>query len=189
MIIMVRGTSGSGKTYVAQQVLSRLGNVYSHLKIGPKSTLGGYLFDRVAVVGKYETACGGCDAYSWRGAAEDIKDLVLEHASNRHVLLEGLMVSGWGIERVLELNSQSCGLTVVHLMTPLEECLESVRERRRKRAESLGREPSELNTHNTTRKHGELLRVSQKQERAGVRVEYLSRSEALSRVLELLEIP
>ena len=55
MILILRGTSGSGKSYIVQQVIRSLGQHDNTFTLGPKNKLGGYLWNdqRVAITGRY----------------------------------------------------------------------------------------------------------------------------------------
>jgi hypothetical protein len=190
-IIVMRGTSGSGKTYVAQQVIAALrarDGEPEVLPLGAKAKVGGYRWPRVTVVGRYETACGGCDSMSWKGAADDIEALVVaEVGAGRHVLLEGLMVATWGWERLLRMGAVA-PLQVVHLTTPLEDCLTAVGDRRAARAEAKGVETTPLNPKNTTDKYYGLLTHTRNQRKKGVPIAELDRAAALNYVLGALEL-
>jgi hypothetical protein len=45
------------------------------------------------IIGRYETACGGCDTLSYKGSHPDIEDLVRQAALKGNVIFEGLTVS------------------------------------------------------------------------------------------------
>lgn len=192
-IVLIRGTSGSGKTYIAESVIAALGGVESALTItlpDPKTgrhKIAAYVWsgDRVCVLGRYEAACGGCDAISWKGAADDLERIAVSQVrEGRRVLLEGLMVATWGQERLLRLAQY--GLEVVHLTTPLEACLAAVNDRRRARAEAAGREYTPVDPANTTAKHRTLETTSRNNVAAGIVVTRADRRVALARVRELV---
>ena len=188
MIIILRGTSGSGKSYIVYQAIAALGPHDETFTLGPKNKLGGYLWHgpRVAVVGRYETACGGCDAFSWPGAADEIaaRCRELETAGYR-VILEGLLVSEWGVKRLAALGQD---LAVVHLKTDLKDCLHAVQDRRDARAKAKGTEASPLNPNNTTRKYNAFISNTRRQRAYGIKIEELDRDAARERVFELLEL-
>ena len=189
-IVILRGTSGSGKTTIAEAVRKHLGQHDGIFNVGPKTKLGGYSWSSppVTLVGRYETACGGCDAMSWKGAADDLEGAVMAGVARGHsVLLEGLMVSTWGYERLLRL-AKAAPLTVLHLDTPLDVCLDAVRARRAERAAAKGQEASELNVKNTTDKFNGLLTHTRNQRLKGVVVEDVDREAGLRRALALLGI-
>jgi hypothetical protein len=189
-IVVLRGTSGSGKTTIAAGVMKVLGPHAGTFNVGPKGKLGGYVWDQppVTVVGRYETACGGCDAMSWKGAADDLEQAVVEGVGRGHsVLLEGLMVSTWGADRLLRL-AKVAPLTVLHLDTPLDVCLDAVRARRAERAALKGQEAGELNVRNTTDKWNGLITHTRNQRIKGVNVEDVDREGGLKRALALLGV-
>jgi len=193
-IVNIRGTSGSGKSTVARRIMLFLeekhDNVQERGTIGGKERILGHQVGPVFFVGKYATDCGGTDSMSWKGAADDICDLVHHKAMHGPVVFEGLMASSWGTGRLLEL-WERCEkkLHVIMLTTPLEVCLESVNKRRREKALSLGKpDPGPVNPENTTSKyHGSLKGAQNLQARGMTTIEYLDREAALARALELLK--
>ena len=190
-IVLLCGTSGSGKTYIAQKIIDELGpSAFRHEMRGKTS---GYVWDDppVALAGRYDSACGGCDALSWKGAADDVEAQVMQDwRLGRSVLMEGLIVASWGVPRLLRMHVESGGsLRVVHLTTPLEVCLASVNARRAERAAARGRPATEVNPENTTSKwrgfHDGVARRIQ----AGLDVYELDRAAALLKVKEWLDVP
>ncbi len=192
MIVIIRGTSGSGKSHIVYDVIKELGPHHETFTLGPKNKLGGYTWrwrapgaePRIAIVGRYETACGGCDAFSWPGAADEVAERARQmEASGYSVLLEGLIVSAWATDRLVSLGS---GLRTIHLTTSLEDCLAAVRTRRDTRAAAAGKEASPLNPENTTKKWHGLHSCTRRQREASMPVEELDRAAARERVFELL---
>jgi hypothetical protein len=198
MIIMLRGTSGSGKTYIVNRVMERLGQHDDTLGLidtsmkKPANKLAGYYWCScpdilpLSVIGRYDVTCGGCDTLSWPGAPDDIERLVKQQSGQGNVLLEGLMVSAWGGDRLRRLGPD---LTVIHLNTSLEDCLAAVNARRAERGARLGKDLGLVNPHNTTKKHAGLIGSSKKHAREGLRIVHLDRAAALARTFELLRIP
>lgn len=187
MIVLISGTSGSGKTYIVQRLLEELGPSGGDIHLGPRGKQAGYVwpFRNVVVMGTYTTACGGCDGLSWKGGADDIEAEVLaQRAIGRKVVLEGLLVATWGVPRLGRMVPE--GLRVIHLTTPVEECIASVLERRAARAAETGKEVKPFNPANTAGKHHGLLSVLPARRAAGIPVEELDRAGALARVKELI---
>lgn len=190
MIVLLSGTSGSGKTFIVEQLLAELGPHDTTLRLGPRHKHGGYVWERrrVTIMGEYTAACGGCDRLSWKGASDEIEQAVVAHHELGHkVVLEGLLVGTWGIPRMSRLVPR--GLIVIHLATPVEECVRAVEERRSARAAAAGKEPVPLSPANTVGKHAGLLSVLPRRRRAGIPVELLDRAAALARVRELVLEP
>lgn len=190
MIVLIRGTSGAGKTYIAEQVISDLGGLHTadqHLHIPDlmgREKLAGYVWSGagVALLGRYNVACGGCDGISWRGAADQLEQLAAEQsAAGRRVLLEGLIVATWGQPRLSRLRRH--GLHVIHLTTPLNVCLASVNARRRER---LGELYTPVKPDNTVAKFNTLRKTTENNQLASIAVEKLARGEALARVRQLV---
>jgi hypothetical protein len=187
MIVLLSGTSGSGKTYIVEQLLKELGPHDTTIRLGPRHKQGGYVWERrgVTIMGEYTAACGGCDRLSWKGGSDDIEQVVVAHRALGHkVVLEGLLVGTWGIPRMSRL--VPLGLIVIHLSTPVDVCVAAVEARRLERATAAGKEVQKLNPSNTIGKHKGLLSVLKLRRAAGIPVEFLDRLEALIRVKELI---
>ena len=181
MIINIRGTSGSGKTHLVREVMYRAGGYLPVRRARPngRGLVAGYTFPgrNLTIIGNYEATCGGCDKFSWRGAADWVQEFVSEEAGKgRSVIFEGLLVGSWALERWRALK-RSAELRVVLLSTPLEECLAGVRRRREARGDARPLDPG-----STTRKHAALLRGAARHAEAGLSVHSLSRGEALASV-------
>jgi hypothetical protein len=187
-VVLIRGTSGSGKTWIAEQVIAACGGIKESLQIKlgdprkPESKwkTGAYIWrdPPVTVLGRYDATCGGCDTLSWKGAADVVEKFVIDQAMNgQKVLLEGLMVSSYGQERLKRIP----GLTVIYLTTPLDLCIEGVNQRRQARGAV-----KPLDETNTRAKHHTLLVTNRSNKREGIKVEELGRAEAHARVMELM---
>lgn len=194
VVVNVRGTSGSGKSTVAYRVIEKLagsrqpGGDLRQMMAG-KERHAGHQVGNLFLVGKYATDCGGCDSMSWKGAADDICDLIKHKAMFGPVLAEGLMLSSWGSGRLYDLSqAESVDLHALMLTTSLEECLASVRARREGawRRKGLKGSPPPLNPENTTAKYHGSLKGAQTLEKMGVKVEYLDREAAFARALALV---
>lgn len=145
-IINIRGTSGSGKSTVARDIMALYtGGRRKFFSPERKQPLG-YTLNRgtvsktgrgLAVVGHYETPCGGCDTIT---SMDRIFDLVrISHTAGYDVLFEGLLISA-EVNRMAQLHLDGLPTHVVLLDVPLEECLRSVNERRRRQYDDrLGR--------------------------------------------------
>lgn len=144
MIINIRGTSGSGKSTLVRRVVELYGARTAYYEEGRKQPLG-YTYNRkvaprgfeqplgrpLAVVGHYETDCGGCDTIP---KMERIFELVkTSHNQGCDVLFEGLLISA-DIKRTIELHewckANNVGMMVVALSTPIDECIASINQRR-----------------------------------------------------------
>ena len=130
MIINLRGTHGSGKSYVAKQIITRFDGV----PIGEdkRGNPLGYAMQldngkALYVVGRYDIACGGCDAIQPYSL---IWPRVVEFAKLGHVLFEGALVSSsyGNIGRASEVYGEQ--FVFAFLNTPMSVCLERIRKRR-----------------------------------------------------------
>lgn len=185
MIILVSGTNGAGKTTLVRRILDALVARDGLAELGPEGM--GLCFKSTTIIGKYDGPnCGGCDTYSWRGAANDIERIAVQEVQRgNRVLLEGVIVSTWGQYRLARLKKH--GLVVVHLTTPLEKCIESVNVRRRARAEEKGKPFTPVKEDNIVAKHRGLQGGLAKKTMAGITVVEADREAAFTYVRELLE--
>ncbi len=188
MIIIISGTNGSGKTHLMRRLIERIKGPSEEIRFtrsDSKVVSIGTAWEKTTVLGRYDTACGGCDKFSWGGAGDDLEKLITAAVAKGHdVLLEGLMVSAWGIERLSRL--RDLGLQVVHLTTPVQQCIDSVNDRRRARAEREGKEYTPVNTTNLVSKHGSLQKQNANRRRAGITVHELDREAAFIHVVQQL---
>lgn len=159
MIIQVRGTSGSGKSTVVRRVMDagKWEPVHVPGRKRPlyyRSVTPGR--PSVAVLGHYESPCGGCDTI---GSARAVWELVCDiRPKFRAVVCEGLLLSEdvkWAL--------QTPDLYVLFLVTPLTECLGRIRARRA----AAGNEKP-FSEHNTANRVGVIERARVKLIEAGV---------------------
>jgi hypothetical protein len=181
MILNIRGTHGSGKSYIVHQILKRFPNTEMPGK-GEKTT--GYIVQLkprsvVFVVGPYKTACGGCDAVQ---PYDLIWPRVETAAELGHVLFEGALVSS-SVGNIGRAMAERNDCTVAFLDTPLEVCLERIRKRREAKGDLRP-----LNPHNTTVKFEGILRSRPKMEALGLRCVDLNYKKATEQVLALLGV-
>jgi protein gp37 len=175
-IINIRGTSGSGKSWVARQWLQNYPTQPLYGLFGKRKPeayecavpgIGHPLF----VIGPYETPCGGCDAIQPYGL---ILDLLRKYAAQGHVLFEGLLIGdSYGSAGALldQLSGEGVSSAVIRLNTPLEQCLERVQQRRAQRGDSRP-----LNPENTIAHFERSLNSKRAFEAAGSRARWLDLS-------------
>ena len=187
MIINLRGTSGSGKTHLARRIMDMYGTKVAYKREGRKQPIG-YVYSRrdkskpsLAVIGHYETACGGCDTLP-------TNDLIFDLVRNAHemchdVLFEGLLISS-DVNRVVNLWTASYPVQVVALNTPLDVCLDSVNARRQ--AKTPGKPP--VNPANTTSKHRAVQLSMKRLAEAGVPSHWLDRDAAFDHICRTLKL-
>lgn len=193
-VLMIKGTSGSGKTHLARRIMALYtgGGVVSGPSLKSRGTMVyGHHLHRLPdegrglfALGRYDgPACGGCDSFSWKGAADWITGQVLDyHGRGEDVLLEGLMVTTWGADRVIGLN-RALDLRVIQLTTPLEECLAAVQARRAERGNT-----KPLNPDNTSSKWRGAQSGSKVIEKAGVKVIWADREAAFEAAKGILNL-
>ena len=130
-VINVRGTNGSGKTYLVRKWMEHVGALPypRRADLFGGTTLCGpvqyyVLKDGGVVLGSYENKCGGCDVLK---SFEAIEKLLRQRLADKppYLIFEGVIVSH--IYGYWQRVSQSIGgMTWVFLDTPLDECLKRV---------------------------------------------------------------
>lgn len=129
-ILDVRGTHGSGKSWLLHQALKQYTN--TPILTEDREHLGYRLHEiNGIVVGKYATACGGCDGVG--SAVEVVRRVKLFVEQAKVVLLEGILVAHTFqrySDLAKDLEGQSCRYHFLFLDTPLEICIERVKSRR-----------------------------------------------------------
>jgi hypothetical protein len=136
----------------------------------------------LAVIGHYETACGGCDTIS------DVTDafawVELMHMDGYDVLFEGLLIAA-DVNRTVALHTRGHDIHVLALTTPLDLCLESVNKRRW----AKNPEKPPVNPHNTASKfRGVECSIKRLRAVEGFRVHEVCREEAFAHAELLLAL-
>lgn len=130
-ILRVSGTFGSGKTTAAREFLK-----YPHDELRPVGSkkIYGYriqvpgLAAPVFLIGSYHNPTGGCDGIPTQ---DEIWQRILKAHPHGHVLYEGALVSGSGLNGAITKAVQPTGCAVfTFLDTPMEECITRVKIRR-----------------------------------------------------------
>lgn len=200
MIINPRGTSGSGKTYLINQLRAKYRgaeHVYNNDIEGIPQYAGEFrlpkprkqplfyrLYDeehqhRAVLLGHYESACGGCDTIS---SLDTIFGLAREFAQQGlDVIFEGLLVSAEH-KRSLAL-FQDFEHRVLRLSTSMDECVASVQSRRDARGDDRP-----LNPKNTLLKDKAVASTCRKLKDEGCNVMVLGRGAALEEALNALAL-
>ncbi len=140
-ILSIRGTNGSGKSSLVRQLMEYLGTSDPFSFDGKPA---GYRFtrpdgQRIFVLGKYTTACGGLDSsFSYKGAADNVILCLDSLAEKGHVVCEGVVaMSSYGFGRLSNFaNDQKAkGNNVIfaRLDTPADLCVQRVHARRKAR--------------------------------------------------------
>lgn len=188
MIVKLCGTSGSGKTTLARKIMDLYGTKMPFKVEGRKQPVGYLLTRKIGrslwVPGHYETACGGCDTIK---TLDEVFELVRKgHGEGHDVMFEGLLLNS-DRNRTIQLHTDGLPLKVVTLSTPIDLCLESVMERRRKK--NPDREPKPLNPKNTESKHKLANTNYTKFLEAGLSSHLLDREEAETTIRVLFKLP
>lgn len=194
-IINLRGTSGSGKSYIVRHIMAQYHTRVPEMVPGRKQPLA-YTCSRVGwpslyVVGHYETACGGADTIGYSansrlldydGELRGGLDLIYHMIHNatlrkENVIFEGLIVAS-DTARCINLKKTN-DLMVVGLSTTLKDCMASIQDRRDARGDDRP-----LSSKNTEAKFKALLTQRARFREAGVNFQVLDRAAALTTCMQ-----
>jgi hypothetical protein len=136
----------------------------------------------LAIVGHYETACGGCDTIT------DVSDAfaavrLLHELEGLDVIFEGLLIAA-DVNRTVELHRAGIDLHVLALTTPLDLCVASVNQRRW----AKNPEKPPVNPKNTASKYRGVELSIPRLRAAKVPVYELCRETAFEKACELLNL-
>lgn len=145
-ILNVRGTNGSGKSFLVRKLMEycHVRPIYGDPEPGRlMGTIIGYrgTYDDQPIyfVGPYEIMAGGADAVMARfGTLEKVCELVRQFAPHGHVVFEGFIVSGL-FQRFYNLSEELGGIVWCYLDTPLEICYIHIDNRNREKTAASGR--------------------------------------------------
>lgn len=150
MIIDIRGTHGSGKSWVMHQLLKKFDHeaITGYCEHKQKEmTLGYYLPEPdAAIIGRYSNQCGGCDGVG--SAGEVCRRVRMFSKQYERVLLEGILVAHT-FKRYSELAEEieedpTQVYKFLFLDTPLEVCIERVKARRIERGNTKEFDPKNV---------------------------------------------
>lgn len=159
LVFCIRGTNGSGKSYLMNQLINYLGTPLRNFKEGP---IGVAEYKDAFVVGAYNSACGGLDTVK---DFYSIAPLVRRLAQEKHVLIEGLLWSGiFGASYNLTEELRADGNDMIWLMltTTSAQCIANVGKRR---VEVMDKRP--LNTSALIAKYKSCCRIQKAAYRVG----------------------
>lgn len=183
-IVNLRGTSGSGKSSVAFEMLRQF--PHQELK-GADGKVKGYSIDAssygisapIYLLGKYTTACGGCDQIPTQQEAADRAYKAWN--SGGHVLMEGLLASAAGLNGAVTKTITQTGEAVFAILdTPLDVCIERVKKRREARGDERP-----FNTKNTNDKYTQTHSTAKSLKDAGLDVRYINHVNSFKEVMDI----
>lgn len=177
MVIDIRGTHGSGKSYIVHTLLEN----YKHFPIIEDGEHLGYHLPKLdaAILGKYDNKCGGCDGIK---TADEVCRRVRKFSKKyRVVILEGILVAHT-FKRYSNLAKELDNYNFCFLNTPLNVCIRRVRQRRLEKGNM-----KEFNPKNVVKDwHSIWKRVKGKCEESGhnaVEIEYTESYEHIKRII------
>jgi hypothetical protein len=128
-VIGIRGTNGSGKTYVARKVMEFAEEGFK-TKYKLSNGVLVNVFDKFVILGSYDRVCGGCDTIA---KPQLVWDAIVECVEFSNVLFEGILVGSVYeptiklIERLAPLDSTYIPIC---LDTEFDQCIANVNSRR-----------------------------------------------------------
>lgn len=182
MIIQLRGTSGSGKTTAMRKFMQDAPRGYHHWQSvfvsGRRKPQFYHLGDHVAVLGHYDSPCGGCDTfkgYEQLQAAVRVADSYAEY-----VVMEGLMLSD-DVLQTAKMHTEVAPVKVIYLTTDIELCIERVKQRRAARGKD-----GIFNYDKLRNRHEQIMRTRPRLEAAGIYCRRASANQTPQLVLDWL---
>jgi hypothetical protein len=161
IVLNIRGTNCSGKSSAVRSVMTEVGIAQELTDPKTGKTCGYRLNSGVVVIGRYETACGGCDTIHSFG---EIADAVIRHSRNSSVLFEGFLWSGIfksSHELAQRLQGQA-SVIFATMNTPLATCISRIAGRRNAAGNHKPFDPANL-----IAKHRSVIKAHVKLELAG----------------------
>jgi hypothetical protein len=134
----------------------------------------------LAVLGHYETPCGGTDTIT---KTDDVYGLIETSVGQGYdVIYEGIMVSD-DTKRCLELHRKGYPIMVIGLTTPLDVCIAGIQARRDARGDSRPLDPK--NTESRAARH---KRTISRLKESGVDARMMDREEAFKVIADALGV-
>jgi hypothetical protein len=177
VIVNIRSTNGGGKTTAVTRYMKSIGVAEELKKSG--RTWAYLLQNGVFVLGRYTTACGGCDTIN---TFAEVKAGVLELASQGPVLFEGLLWSTCfkpSVELAQSLPKHH--FIFAMLDTPADECLRRVLARRKQAGNEMPFDSTKLQQKHLTIEH-----TQRRLEAAGFDTRILPHAHSLNTIAEWL---
>lgn len=147
----LRGTNGSGKTFVARALLAAIeGKALELTERGKVRSYMGHMLDSygilktVVVYGSYEANCGGCDTIPSVNIVADMIHRDMKDPRIDLVFYEGLMISHMIGTVGAAAKCYNDNHTMVFLDTPLEVCIERVNNRRKNQGNTKEFDPRNI---------------------------------------------
>lgn len=165
MIIQVRGTSGSGKTWVMRQVMKLYGPWEPFYVVGRRKPYFYTNQSDIAVLGHYESVCGGCDNI---GSSPEIYEAI-QYCPAQVILCEGLLL-GEDFNWTTKMEEPR----VIFLHTPIPKCLEQIEQRRAEAGKDKTFDRIKVQT-----RHNSIDRCRERLESAGVECRRASSNQAV----------
>ena len=173
VIVNIRGTNGSGKSTAATRYMETIG-VEEELKQGGK-TWAYRLRNGVSVLGRYTTACGGCDTVK---TFADVKDGVTALARLGAVIFEGVLWSTCFKPSVELAQSLPQHHFIFGMLdTTADECLRRVLVRRKQAGNEKPFDPTKQQ-----KKHVTIARIQRRLEAAGFDARLLPHGNAFATI-------
>jgi hypothetical protein len=184
MIINIRGTSGSGKTHTVRKFMEYCG-LETRLYMEDKVIAHMVHFDLMPVyfIGSYVNVCGGCDSIP----TQDMACSLVRHFSQfGHVIFEGLLMSHLYARYAalyLELTEFGNPFIFAYMDTPLDLCIDRVKQRRLEKGNL-----KEFNPQNTISHYESTWSTETKFQAVGIATCHINhRKNPVTQIIELID--
>lgn len=183
MIIQVRGTSGSGKSWVVHELMRRIEFTPVRIRNWGGRNRKIPLFytannDNIIICGNYGTVCGGCDSIGSARYVFNLYTMLKAWYPEAVIISEGLLLSE-DVKWTTEAHRRGWNPVVYYLNTKADECIERINERRK----AAGRDPLE-NELNTRARIEVIDRSKVKLRKAGVELRTVSSRQAPNHIMK-----
>lgn len=173
MILQIRGTSGSGKTTLMREFMGLLPSEewQERQAIEGRRKPSHYVNGVYAVLGHYESTCGGCDTF--KGYEQLHVALTAALRECDHVVMEGLLLSD-DVQQTLKMRDYITDIEVYYLTTPIETCIAQVKKRRAEKGKDDVFNETKLRT-----RYEQIERTKPRLQEAGIFCRHCSYKQAL----------
>jgi hypothetical protein len=143
MIVDIRGTNGSGKSFIGHNLRAKYKNMQiRNPLVDSVGSIEGYEFPdlKLFMLGPYESVSGGCDGIRTQN---DICRIIERRAPNWNLFIEGLLVSHT-FTRWNNMALRFPGWKFFFLNTPLDICIQRTQARRDAKGTTKPFDPTHL---------------------------------------------
>ncbi len=179
MIINIRGTGGSGKTWVMRRIIDSIAPLdkWEAQYVPGRKKPETYRYEDIYVLGHYESVCGGCDNIRSAKSVYELINRVLEQTPLPLILCEGMLLS-----EDFKWMSQLEDVRIFFLSTSIEDCLANIRNRRKEQGNE-----KELSEYRTRARLPPIESARRRLTEAGVDCRRVTSEQAVEKAIKLVK--